>query len=167
MSGHRLMIFLVLVAYLSTGVAHQRKEAYTVIKPNVNTGNTEVIHRFYLHDAEHGFSTLVDRNIMFNGNRKAQAEFAAYVEKSFQMVDSNGSTISLDFIGSEVEGRYFWIYQEVPEKLPCQVTVKMTTFHEVWKKHTNQINFEWPKGVKSVRLTADQAEKSLPIYKCK
>ena len=162
----RLIILLKLLIFMSTALSHQQKQAYTVIKPNTNTGKTEVIHRFYLHDAEHGYSKISGRNIVLSENEEAQNELAEYVVESFQLTSLNGLVVPLYTVGYEAEGRYIWIYQEAQTILPCNVDVKMTAFHDVWDEHVNQINFEWPEGVKAVRLSSLQDRKSLLIYNC-
>lgn len=159
-------MFFSLLLFLTTGLSHQQKEAYTVVKPNKNTGKTEVIHRFYLHDAEHGFTAVMGKNLVLNENKEIQRLFADYVIKSFQISDSNGSLITANTVGHEIEGRYIWVYQEIANKLPCQLQVKMTAFHEIWAEHINQVNFEWPNGVKAARLTLTEAQQQLQIYNC-
>ncbi len=162
----RRLMTCVLIICATTVWGHQQKEAYTAIKPNPNSGMTEIIHRFYLHDAEHGFSSILDKSIVLSESQSMQRKFAEYVIESFQLSIDDNETITLDTVGFEVEGRYIWVYQETGQKLPCQVNVTMTAFHDVWEKHINQVNFEWPAGVKAVRLTSDEAKKSLSIYQC-
>ncbi len=163
----RTLTTWVLFISFTTVWGHQQKEAYTTIKPNSNSGKTEVIHRFYLHDAEHGFSGKLGESIVFSVDESAQSKFADYVVESFQLkIDNGKEAVALETVGFEVEGRYIWVYQETSQKLPCQVVVKMDALHDVWEKHINQVNFEWPEGIKSVRLTSNEANKAISIYQC-
>ena len=60
-----LSVFVLLVASLgnnSAVLAHQQKAAETTVLFNKNSGQLEVMHRFYLHDTEHAVQKLFDKS---------------------------------------------------------------------------------------------------------
>ncbi|MBX2812560.1 MAG: hypothetical protein KTR25_12150 [Myxococcales bacterium] len=152
--------------------AHQQKEAYSTVRFNLRTGNLEIAHRFYVHDAEHAVGQFLGKRIDLRKNQQAQAQFAKYVSKHFHMrlVTKRGSppgVLKMRLVGQEVEGKYIWIYQEVvklspkgtlqyksTEAKPHGLEIKMSALQELWDRHTNQVTIEYgiPK-YPSIRFT--------------
>ena len=64
-------------------MAHQQKESYTTVNFNQRTSNIEVVHRFYLHDAEHAINRMLDTKADIINNKQSQAAFAQYVKQNF------------------------------------------------------------------------------------
>lgn len=162
-----MRIILVIVALVLSGSlqAHQQKEAYTTVLFNERTGNLEISHRFYLHDAEHGFARLIDRPVNLE-DEKEQKAFARYVEKNFR-VNVAGTRLILNAVGHEVEGKYIWVYQEAAISSPmCKLEFTLTAFQEIWSSQTNQVNVERHGRVQSVRLTKDNNPQQIVLQHC-
>jgi hypothetical protein len=151
----RRLIFictLVLGSYANNSLGHQQKEAYISLLFNARTGNIEVSHRFLLHDAEHGLGLVLDGAGDLNVDPLTQQRFSEYVQQHFAVATDDNGLIVLKPVGYEVEGKYFWVYQEA--KIPNAKTLRLrhSALHELWPTQTNHINVEKDGWVKSVRL---------------
>jgi len=140
----------------STGqvaLAHEQNEAYTTILFNQHSENLEVTHRFSTHDAEHALIQLFGKDADILQNTETQKDFAAYVKLRFQLQNHAGESLMLADVGYEVEGKYFWVYQEmpIPENL-SSLRIKMQALQEVWPEQTNYVNVEKDGLTRSVRL---------------
>ena len=123
--------------------AHQQKAAITRVLFNSNSGKVEVMHRFYVHDAEHAVRQLVDPNADLIASAAAREEFAKYVTERFSVLGTEGNTLPLDYVGQEVEGIFLWVYQEVP--IPAAMTglsVVNNVLREIWPEQNNLVNIE-------------------------
>ena len=123
--------------------AHQQKAAVTRVLFNSNSGNLEVMHRFLLHDAEHALQQLFDPTADIIASEIAREQFAAYVTERFALLDANGSTLPLRYVGQDLDGSFLWVYQEM--HLPGAMT-SMSVVHnalrDVWAEQNNLVNIE-------------------------
>lgn len=136
-------VFLLLAVALSASAnAHQIKSALTTVLFNRNSGNLEVMHRFYLHDAEHAVSVLVDGKADIIANTQTQQQFADYVTERFA-ISQNGITMPLNNVGFEVEGKFLWVYQDalMPDTVE-QLEVKHSAMQDIWPDQINTVNIE-------------------------
>ena len=160
-------IFSVLTAFImllmaNNALAHQQKEAYSTILFNDRNGNIEVSHRFYIHDAEHAIVKLLNKNADLIGDSKSQTDFAQYIQSKFRLLDNNKNLLPLGSVGFEIDGKFFWVYQEIkqPQNL-SSVYIKMGALQDVWPGQVNQINVEYTdieaksKKSRSVRIKED------------
>ncbi|WP_144212399.1 DUF6702 family protein [Shewanella donghaensis] len=154
--------------------AHQQKESYSNVLFNARSGNLEIQHRFYLHDAEHAAKRILDSHADLNKDPVSREAFAYYVMGNFKIADNNQQLLPLEYVGTEVEGKYLWVYQET--QLPRSIEVKdsssdrlagfyikMESLQELWPSQLNYINVEREKEVKSLRLSAGDAWQYLPL----
>lgn len=149
-----IIILLITVLTTHISLAHQQKEAYTTVLFNDRTGNIEVSHRFYIHDAEHALAKLLDKRADIMSNEQTQTEFAQYIQQQFRLADSNESMLELGSVGFEIEGKFFWVYQEISK--PKDITgvyLKMRALQDIWPAQINQINVEYKGKTRSVRLS--------------
>jgi hypothetical protein len=137
---------------LSVSHAHQQKEAYITLLFNERTSNIEVSHRFLLHDAEHGLALILKGAGDLSSDEITQQRFADYVQQNFSLRNADDKALSLTTVGHEVEGKYFWVYQELSIPETNELKLKHTALHELWPTQTNHINVEKDGWVKSVRL---------------
>ncbi|ESP92104.1 MULTISPECIES: DUF6702 family protein [Pseudoalteromonas] len=142
---------------LSTGVfAHQQKAAETTVLFNKNSGQLEIMHRFYLHDTEHAVQSLFDKKADILNAKKTQQQFADYVAKHFQLKTLSDKNISLTNVGFEVEGKFFWVYQET--QIPSAVTgIKMYngSLRDLWPAQVNMVNVEGKGKVRTLYFSRD------------
>lgn len=164
---HRLVLFLnalLLMLMCSSVSAHQQKEAYTTMLFNERTGNLEVSHRFYLHDAEHALAKALKKKADLSLDAVSMLEFAEYVRNSFKVKISDEEELVLETVGQEIEGKYFWVYQEVPVDESIQsLQLNMTALQDVWPKQINHINVEKKGKVRSLRLSKDKKWQEIEI----
>ena len=102
----------IFILFVGVASAHQQKESYTTILFNERTGNLEISHRFYIHDAEHALAKEIKANADLHNDEETRKLFTYYVSENFTLKDSNDKLIPLIIVGSEVDGKYFWVYQE-------------------------------------------------------
>ncbi len=162
-------VFSCLIFVLSLWVpfqasAHQQKEAYITLLYNQNSGNLEISHRFLIHDAEHIFARLFDMKALdlsgdLIADQRTQSAFAAYIETKFELADENRQLIPLESVGFEVDGKYFWVYQETVMPEADELNLRHTALQTLWPKQTNHVNVERQGEVHSVRLTHADAKK--------
>lgn len=156
-----------LLSLLVSGVAwaHQQKAALTEILFNERSGNLEVVHRFYLHDAEHAIRDVVDADADIINSPESQRRFAEYVQGSFAIVNDAGRSLELRPVGHEVEGNFFWVYQEIslPENMNS-MTVINNSLREIWSTQINTVNIKKEGQVTSLtfRDQVEQLQAQLP-----
>ena len=136
--------------------AHQQKEAYISVLFHQRTGNLEISHRFLIHDAEHVLDALFEGKNDILGKPETRQRFAQYVQQHFALAsvegDENASELVLNTVGHEVEGKYFWIYQETPIPHSDSLSIKHSALQEIWDSQINHVNVEKDGWVRSVRL---------------
>lgn len=131
----------------SLSAAHQQKTAVTRILFNDSTGNIEVMHRFFIHDAEHAAGVVFggSQNLMESvGSRKL---FSSYVMNRFAVAaeDSQGlsTQLNLEYVGEEIDGQFLWVYQET-ERLQGVIALSVVhiALRDVWPDQANLVNVE-------------------------
>lgn len=132
---------------ISTGEAHQQKNAVTRILFNENTGNIEVMHRFFIHDAEHAAGLIFGERQMLAESRESRELFSSYVINRFSIEASfregNSEVLDLSYVGEEVDGQFLWVYQEIPAQDDIMAfTIVNLTLRDVWSDQSNLVNIE-------------------------
>lgn len=141
----------------SLAFAHQQKAAETTVLFNKRSGQLEVMHRFYLHDTEHAVQSLFDKKADILNSEQTQQQFADYVSKQFLVKSAEDSKIELSQVGYEVEGKFFWVYQEA--KLPEDMTrIKLYNgaLRDLWPTQINMVNIEGKGKVKTLYFDQDK-----------
>ncbi len=138
-------LLLVIANFVSINLAfaHQQKAAETTVLFNKRSGFLEVSHRFYIHDTEHSVQSLFDKDADIISSEKTQQQFANYVAKQFLVRTLTDEALPLTGIGYEVEGKFFWVYQET--KIPSTLDgVKLFNgaLRELWPTQINMVNIE-------------------------
>jgi hypothetical protein len=132
-------------------VAHEMKTALTKVVFNNRSGNIEVMHRFYVHDAEHGVKQLFDKGADLLNSELTQLQFNQYVSEQFTMTSLTAEVIKLTLLGGQLDGRFFWVYQEVP--IPATVAglrFQHRALQELWPAQVNTVNIEGKGEIKSL-----------------
>ncbi|TKB44271.1 hypothetical protein E8M12_12440 [Thalassotalea mangrovi] len=158
-----LAIALIVLTPLSVN-AHQQKEAYSTVLFNDRTGNLEVAHRFYIHDTEHALSHLFSGKADIISDPVTQQKFAEYIQHKFRLLNQDKALLELGSVGYEVEGKFFWVYQEIPQ--PENLTalfIQMQALQEIWPGQINQVNVERNGKTKAVRINKDDEWLKLPV----
>ena len=159
----RLLGYLI-IFFVGVAQAHQQKEAYTTVLFNQRTGNLEVSHRFYIHDAEHALAKEIKSNADLHNDEETRKLFTFYVAENFSLKDSKNNLLPLTIVGSEIDGKYFWVYQETPITANMnEFKVSMSALQDVWPQQINHINFERDKTVHSARLNYNDGWKGVKL----
>ncbi|RVT45262.1 hypothetical protein EMM73_14510 [Rheinheimera sediminis] len=160
----RLLIILCCVISLQLS-AHEMKSAVTKVLFNQRTGTIEIMHRFYLHDAEHAVKKLLDKSADLLAKQSTRDSFALYVSSHFQLRTS-GQDLKLTLVGSELDGRFFWVYQEVtiPQQL-TQLELRHDSLQSLWPDQVNVVNIEGRGKVKTLKFTPEQQWQQVQLSK--
>lgn len=131
----------------SLSAAHQQKTAVTRILFNENTGNIEVMHRFFIHDAEHAAGIVFGESQNLMESALSRELFSNYVINRFAVSaeDSAGESteLRLDFVGEEIDGQFIWVYQETPQRADVTaLSVVHLALRDVWPDQANLVNVE-------------------------
>lgn len=150
-------IFLVAALLpLSASHAHQQKAAITQIQFNEHSRSLEIMHRFYLHDAEHAVRSLLNPDADIIANVQTRRQFAEYVAERFTLYREDGSPLPLRLVGQEADGQFFWVYQELPvDAPPARLTARHDALRELWPEQTNTVNIQLDGTVRTLTFTGD------------
>ncbi|WP_417665978.1 DUF6702 family protein [Pseudidiomarina sp.] len=150
----QLFIALLLIVGVSAASAHQLRTASTTVLFNERTGNIEVAHRFFLHDAEHAVKQLFDKKADIHQLESSRSQFSAYVQKHFQLESLNEKPLPLKEVGYEIDGTNFWVYQETPivEGL-AGLRIRNNALQDIWRSQQNLVNVEGNGPIQSVTFT--------------
>lgn len=158
------LTLLTLVCCLGSGlsVAHQQKTAVTRILFNDSTGNVEVMHRFFIHDAEHAAGVVFGEPQNLMESAASRALFSNYVMNRFAVTaeDSQGEIVelNLEYVGEEIDGQYMWVYQEAGQLADVNaLSVVHLALRDVWPEQANLVNVERDGQIHSLSF-ADSAE---------
>lgn len=155
-------LFSLILAIIITGAftapvfAHQQRAAITKVLFNKNSGNLEVMHRFYLHDAEHAVQMLFDKKSDIRNSAKTQELFANYVGNRFAIKPLDGDELKLTPVGHEIERIYFWVYQEVkaPENIKGLEMIH-NALRDIWTDQVNTVNIEGQGDLRTATFDGD------------
>jgi len=144
-SSTGLLLCLLLLGSLAS--AHQQKTAVTRILFNPNTNNIEVMHRFFVHDAEHAATVIFGARQTLLESAESRQLFSSYVMNRFsiEVSDSAGNSqeLQLDYVGEEMDGQFLWVYQEIAQQDDIsQMTVVNLALRDVWPDQANLVNIE-------------------------
>lgn len=123
--------------------AHQQKSAISTVLFNPRTDNIEIMHRFKVHDAEHAVKQIFGKEADIIDSKKTQEQFGDYVNQRFYLFDDDGLPLPLKMVGVELDGKFFWVYQETtqPTKID-NMTVRHDALRDIWPEQINTINVE-------------------------
>ena len=150
-------------ALQSVAFAHQQKAAITSIAFNTNTQRVEIIHRFSLHDAEHAVKRIFGPDADIYRSQQTQQHFADYVKHHFGMTSDSEPSAQPALVGHEVDGKHFWVYQEMGARLAGIWQVRHGAFHEIWPSQTNTVNIETKGKTRTLVLNKEAPQQSISL----
>lgn len=158
-----IFVLIMAGAIFAPAEAHQQKAAITKVLFNSRTGNIEVMHRFYLHDAEHAVRQIFGKNADIIASGETQSIFADYVGERFAL--KNGDVeLPLSPVGFEIERAFFWVYQETPITGGISdLTIKHNALRDVWPQQTNTVNIEGLGDVKTATFSGPVELKTITV----
>ncbi|NCP66035.1 MAG: hypothetical protein GW763_05785 [Paraglaciecola sp.] len=139
----RHVAFCLLFLVAGVASAHQQKAAISTVLFNPRTQNIEIAHRFDIHDAEHAVKEIFGKDADILDSALTQQQFGDYVQQRFFLYTSGKEKLDLKLVGHEIEGKFFWVYQEtaVPTTLQNMV-VRNDALRDIWPLQVNTINIE-------------------------
>ncbi len=152
-----LIYFLFSLAPLQS-FAHQQKTAVTRILFNANTGNIEVMHRFFIHDAEHAVNVVSGEPQNLMESAVSRELFSNYVMNRFAVAteDELGASTELDlhYVGEEIDGQFLWVYQEAMQRPNVKaLSVINLALRDVWPDQANLVNVEKDGEIHSISFS--------------
>ena len=145
------------------GLAHQQKTSVTRILFNDNTGNIEVMHRFYIHDAEHAATLIFGERQTLLESAESRQVFSSYVMNRFAIDATYESgdvePLSLEYVGEEIDGQFLWVYQEAPQgEAITAMTIVNLALRDVWSEQANLVSIEKDDHIYSLEFSgSDEA----------
>lgn len=134
--------------------AHQQKTAISTVLFNPQTKNIEIMHRFRVHDAEHAVKEIFGKDADIIDSGETQKQFGEYVNQRFTLLNSEQKSLPLKMVGVELEGQFFWVYQETsqPAKLN-NMTIRHDALRDLWPEQVNTINVEGKGKIQTLTFT--------------
>lgn len=134
-----------IAAFLSSAAhAHRLKNAFTTVLFNDRSDRLEVMHQFYLHDAEQVATEIVGQTANLFENAEDRQRFAVYVHERFSLYDPRGERLPLTLRGAEIDGDFLWVYQamRLPDPPLGALTVEHRALRDLWPDQVNTVNVE-------------------------
>ncbi len=164
-TAERALIALATALCVLAGAAaaHQQRVALTTVLFNERTGNLEVAHKLFVHDAEHAAEEMWgSADIVSDAAR--QKRFADYVRARFTLWDATGEKIPLKPVGHEIDGPYLWVYHEAPApSSAARLTVDDRILRDFWSDQSNLVNIEQGGFVGSLTFQGADGAQDLAI----
>ncbi|MEQ8484900.1 MAG: hypothetical protein RIB46_11105 [Pseudomonadales bacterium] len=123
---------------------------------NPHTGQIEVMHRFFHHDAEHALTLIEGGQHDLIDSAADRARFAAYVHARFEIAGVGADLAPLALLGAELEGEHLWVYQRTPAVDGLTgLDVRFDALRDVWPDQVNTVNVERGGSVRTLVFAAD------------
>ena len=162
------LLLILLTLFTLESLAHQQKTSVTRILFNSNTGNIEIMHRFYVHDAEHAATMIFGERQTLLESAESRQVFGSYVINRFaiEATYASGKTEQLDlqYVGEEVDGQFLWVYQELVDDEPIvAMTIVNLALRDVWPEQANLVSIEKDGKIYSLEFTGDDEALSIDL----
>ena len=156
-----MLICIVCSVMSPASFSHQQKIAVTRILFNENSGNIEVMHRFFIHDAEHAASVVFGESQSLMESATSRELFSSYVVNRFAVIaeDEQGASMELElnYVGEEIDGQFLWVYQETAQHSKIKaLSVVHLVLRDVWFDQSNLVNVEKDGEVYSMSFTGSE-----------
>jgi len=140
----RITVFGLLATLPLPAAAHQLKAALSTVLFNAHSGRLEVMHRFYLHDAEQVASSIAGRGASLLEDPEDRQRFGIYVHERFTLAMPDGTVLPLTLRGTEIDGDFLWVYQAMPLPEPplAGLVVSNRALRDLWPDQVNTVNVE-------------------------
>lgn len=144
--------------------AHQKNHALTTIIAKPANQGLEVMHRFYIHDIEFVVKKHHKNTTDFTHDNNAQQFFVQHVIDTFNLRFNNKEPLLLSNIGYEIEGKFFWVYQEVNRPVDItQLEIRYATLTDMFPEQQNLVNMDVDGKTKSISFDKDSNWKSFSM----
>ena len=125
----------------------------TTVLFNERTQRIEVMHRFYLHDAEQ--LEILGPGADIIDSKQDQLRFGVYVHDRFLLYTSAAVPIPLTLKGVELDGDFLWVYQAspLPEPALTGLQVEHQALRDQWEDQVNTVNVEYAGRIQTLTFT--------------
>ena len=160
---------LLLMGVLSMPIsAHQQKAAITRILFNPRNGNIEVMHRFFVHDAEHAARLVFGKRQSLMESAESRQLFSSYVMNRFAITvmlgDGSSDKLRLQYVGEEIDGQFLWVYQEAFRTEGIDgMTIVNLALRDVWTDQSNLVNIEHHGQIHTLTFAGNTGELSIDL----
>lgn len=145
---------LLLAVFSLSAYGHQQKTAISTVLFNPRTENIEIMHRFRVHDAEHAVKEIFGKEADIIGSEVTQNQFSDYVSQRFNLFDSQQQPLGLKAVGYELDGKFFWVYQETQQPTKVDnLSIRHDALRDLWPEQTNTINVEGKGQLQTLTFT--------------
>lgn len=146
------IIGLPLLLLTAAADAHRLRAALTTVLFNEHSGRIEVMHRFYLHDAEQVASRIAGDSANLFENAEDRQRFGIYVHERFEITTADGQPLPLTLRGSEIDGDFLWVYEamRLPDPPLSAMTIDHRALRDLWPDQVNTVNVEGLGPVRSL-----------------
>ena len=142
MTAHRIKTALcaALIFFSAAAHGHRFHAGITDISMNPRTGNTEIVHTYMSHDVEALLENLYQRQFDLSDEDDIDI-FRRYLDKQFQIKDSQGKDLSLNWVGLKIDPDNVTVFQEIVKtNLPEMATIQQATLTDFLADQINTIN---------------------------
>ena len=143
---------LLIVAVMGGGAAaaHQVPLALTIVTvDDAGMGRKmQITHRIPVHDCLTMLEKLKIKTPI--EQLETQARLALYVESTFSLRDKAGAKILVETIGAEIDGEFFYIYQETKLNAPKAMEMRAETLAIAGPDWLHHVNIERGNEIASV-----------------
>lgn len=162
MSRKAFLFSLCLIALLPPVAAHKYFFGLTEVSLNPANNTVEVVHQYTLHDIQRAMTEQYGRNFRIEDS-KADGRFQQWLKQHFQVRDSSGKPVKLDWVGYEADFQAIWFYQEAAVSANdfCSWQVTNSLLMDVYSAQVNTVNFVTPDSTRGVTLTAADNDQSV------
>ncbi len=146
--------------------AHRLRAALTTVLLNEHSARIEVMHRFYVHDAEQVVAEIIGAGADVLDSAEDRLRFGVYVHERFSL-DAEQVALPLDLIGVELEGDFLWVYQAAPLPAPAPGTIgiRHRALRDVWQDQVNTVNVEQGARVRTLTFTGTTDRLSVSLQR--
>ena len=130
--------FIVLMPFAASG--HRMHAALSTLEENPRTRSVEITHRLFIHDVEQALKDLYGPEIDFSENQSINTVLHKYVSQNFAVFLPDGTPLSLQWVGAEIDGDFLWVYQEAPFFSPQESTIHNALLMDFSDAQVNTLN---------------------------
>lgn len=142
--------------------AHRFHAGITDISMNSNTGNTEIVHTFMAHDVESMLENRFQRQFDLSDTDDALL-FQKYLEQQFFISDSQGTRLTIKWVGLKVDPSNVMVFQEIEKQaLPAHGKIRLAALTDFLSDQVNTLNFNQPQGIQTQQFTRENREQAIP-----
>ncbi|SHK20445.1 MULTISPECIES: DUF6702 family protein [Reichenbachiella] len=152
--------FVLLINYMSGMMLHDFHVSVTKLEHDTESQALEISQRIFIDDLEQAL-TRFDTDHAYNISTtedftELNPLIEAYMLEHF-VISVNEKQVTLDYLGSKVEGDVLICFIEVPKvKKLKSLSVKNTVLFELFADQINLVHVKTPEGNKSLKLDTKQ-----------